>query len=146
MSEVTRDMRICALQALYQLDILSDAESDSLALGLEDGPYSEHARLEGRRLATRVWSVHEELDLLVKPCSPDWPTHRQPIIDRNIIRLALYEIGHIETPGAKAINNAVELAKEFGTEKSPAFVNAVLDRIWKSESTEESSKSDGVTG
>ena len=145
MTEVSRDIRRCALQTLYQMDILSDASSESVALGLEDGPFSERAQVEGRQLARGAWSAREQLDTLVKPYSPDWPTHRQPIIDRNILRLALHEINNVGTPGKKAINNAVELAKEFGTEKSPAFVSAVLDRVWKSRSTEESPEPDGVT-
>ena len=146
MTEVSRAIRRCALQTLYQMDILSDATSESVAVGLEDGPFSERAQEEGRQLARGAWAAREQLDLLVKPFSPEWPTHRQPIIDRNILRLALHEINHVGTPGKKAINDAVELAKEFGTEKSPAFVNAVLDQIWKSEAPRESSEPDGVTG
>ena len=146
MIEVSRDIRRCALQILYQMDILSDGNSESTAVGLEDGPFTERVQENARQLASGAWSDREQLDGLVKPLSPDWPTHRQPIIDRNILRLALHEINHVGTPGKKAINDAVELAKEFGTEKSPAFVNAVLDRIWKSEPIRESTEPDGVTG
>ena len=132
MTEVTRDMRRCALQALYQFDILDDVDAESVARSLADGPHSDKARMGGQTLALDIWPKREVFDLQVKPCAPDWPTHRQPVIDRNILRLALHEIQTVGTPGGKAINEAVELAKEFGTEKSPAFVNAVLDRIWKS--------------
>ena len=145
MTEVSRDIRRCALQTLFQMDILSDAESESIAVGLEDGPFSERAQKKGRELATGAWAARQRLDLLVEPFSPDWPTHRQPIIDRNILRLALHEINDVGTPAKKAINNAVELAKEFGSEKSPAFVNAVLDRIWKSDPAREASASDEVS-
>ncbi|MAJ46086.1 MAG: transcription antitermination factor NusB [Planctomycetaceae bacterium] len=124
-------MRRCALQALYQFDILDDVDAESVARSLAEGPHSDQARIGGQTLALDIWPQREVYDLLVKPCAPDWPTHRQPVIDRNILRLALHEIRSLETPGGKAINAAVELAKEFGTEKSPAFVNAVLDRIWK---------------
>ncbi|MEE2681050.1 MAG: transcription antitermination factor NusB [Planctomycetota bacterium] len=146
MTEVSRDIRRCALQTLFQMDILSNDDSESIAVGLEDGPFSDRVQKRGRELATGAWSARDQLDLLVKPFSPDWPTHRQPIIDRNILRLALHEINHVGTPGKKAINDAVELAKEFGTEKSPAFVNAVLDRIWKSDPTVETSAPDGAPG
>ena len=135
MTEVSRDMRRCALQALYQFDILGAVDAESVSRSLADGPCSEKARVGGLQLALEVWPRREGIDLLVKPCTPEWPTHRQPVIDRNILRIALHEINDVGTPGGKVINEAVELAKEYGTEKSPAFVNAVLDRIWKSGDT-----------
>jgi N utilization substance protein B len=61
----------------------------------------------------------------------DWPVHRQPVVDRNVLRLAVYEMHRGGVPHALAIDQAVELAREFGGERSPAFVNAVLDRWWK---------------
>jgi len=67
----------------------------------------------------------------VAALSPDWPTHRQPVVDRNILRLAYFEIVSGAAPPKVAINEAVELAREFSTEKSPAFVNGVLDKIMK---------------
>ena len=131
MSDLSRDDRRCALQVLYQLDLLDDPDVDSVIRSLEDGPFSAEVRARGAELAVQAWSGREGLDGLVSPCSPDWPTHRQPVIDRNILRIALHEITKVGTPGNRSINGAVELAKEYGTEKSPAFINAVLDRIWK---------------
>ena len=131
MTDVSRDDRRCALQVLYQLDLLDDPDVDSVIRSLEDGPFSAEVRARGADLAVQAWSGREELDRLVSPCSPDWPTHRQPVIDRNILRISLHEITKVGTPGNRSINDAVELAKEYGTEKSPAFINAVLDRIWK---------------
>ena len=68
-------------------------------------------------------------DETVAPLTPDWPTHRQPLIDRNILRLAYYEITSGKTPPIVAIDEAIELAKEFGTPESPAFINGVLHKI-----------------
>ena len=61
--------------------------------------------------------------------APDWPTHRQPPVDRAILRLAYYEMTSGHAPVKVAINEAVELAKQFGSEQSPPFINGVLDKL-----------------
>ncbi len=75
--------------------------------------------------------MHDEADHTVAELAPDWPTYRQPVVDRNILRLAYYEMIPGTTPPKVAINEAIELAKEFSTEKSPLFVNGVLDKIYR---------------
>lgn len=132
MSGISRDVRRCALQALYQFDSGSATDDDVVRSTLLESKSSEKAQGEGFELAKGAWSDHEEADALVRPLAPEWPTHRQPMVDRNILRLALFEIRHSGTPGKVAINEAVELAREFGGEKSSSFVNAILDKIWKS--------------
>ena len=131
MSGISRDTRRCALQALYQFDAGGDPENNLIRSTLAESRTSETAQMEGFELAQGAWTQREEADELVRPLAPEWPTHRQPMVDRNILRLAVYEIRHAGTPGKVAINGAVELAKEFGGEKSFGFVNAVLDKIWK---------------
>jgi N utilization substance protein B len=86
----------------------------------------------GFRLALQAWTRREEADAAVAAISSDWPTYRQPVIDRSILRLAYFEMAEGGTPPKVAINEAVELAKEFSTEKSPLFINGVLDKIYKS--------------
>ena len=132
MSGISRDARRCALQAIYQFDAADGSEDERVRATLEGSNASRDAQAAGYELARGAWDGREEFDRLVAPLAPDWPTHRQPMIDRNILRIALYEINRAGTPGKAAINGAVELAKEFGGEKSSGFVNAVLDRIWKS--------------
>ena len=80
-------------------------------------------------LAKKVWEMKDVADEIVSPLTPDWPTHRQPLVDRNILRLAYYEITSGITPPIVAIDEAIELAKEFGTQESPAFINGVLHKI-----------------
>jgi N utilization substance protein B len=63
--------------------------------------------------------------------APDWPAHRQGAVDRCILRIAHYEMTSGRTPPKVAVNEAVELAKEFGSERSPAFVNGLLDKVLK---------------
>ena len=131
MTRFSRDARRCALQALYQFDAGSDGEASMVRETLAGSRTSESAQSDGYDLARGAWEHRSESDEMVRPLTPEWPTHRQPMIDRNILRIAVYEIRHAGTPGKVAINAAVELAKEFGGEKSFGFVNAVLDRLWK---------------
>jgi N utilization substance protein B len=127
-----RDTRRCALQVLYQLDAGSADGSEvraTLELDLSPGP--DAVRDRGCEMANAAWAARAEADAAVAALTPEWPTHRQPVIDRNILRLAYYEMTRGGTPPKVAINEAVELAREFSTDRSPTFVNGVLDRIFK---------------
>ena len=131
----SRDIRRCALQAMYQLDAQRDAGEaptrEALLESLADSPGDAEIHKAGLALAQRAWGTHGDADKAVAALSPDWPTHRQPVVDRNILRLAYFEIVSGAAPPKVAINEAVELAREFSTEKSPAFVNGVLDKIMR---------------
>jgi N utilization substance protein B len=127
------EIRRCALQAMYELD--QGGSEASLAGHFADeseappdGPVLE----QGRTLAAMAWEFRDEADRSLAELVSDWPVHRQPVVDRNVLRLAFYEMNRAGVPHALAIDQAVELAREFGGERSPAFVNAVLDRWWKS--------------
>jgi len=74
----------------------------------------------------------QQLDELIASYTRGWALERLQTVDRNILRLALYELLHTQTPAEVVINEAVELAKRFGAEHSAAFVNGLLDRAWKS--------------
>jgi len=74
-----------------------------------------------------------EVDELISQRAQGWTLDRLATVDRNILRLALYELLYTQTPGEVVINEAVELAKRFGTERSADFVNGILDRVWKHE-------------
>jgi 6,7-dimethyl-8-ribityllumazine synthase/transcription antitermination factor NusB len=130
-ARLSRDIRRCALQAMYQFDA-GAAPTDDVRKTLDESPGSPETRENGFRLALQAWTRREEADAAVAAISSDWPTYRQPVIDRSILRLAYYEMAGGGTPPKVAINEAVELAKEFSTEKSPLFINGVLDKIYKS--------------
>lgn len=142
----SRDIRRCALQALYQFDAGSadtpEIVRDSLAQSAGDDDVHE----KGFELAVRAWAMHEEADAVVAKLAPDWPTYRQPVVDRNILRLAYFEITSSDTPPKVAINEAVELAKEFSTQKSPLFINGVLDKIYKSQREVDTAGRDTTSG
>lgn len=131
-----RGFRRCALQALYQLDAHRGASVDdelleSVRASLEESTGGAAAHAEGFELARRAWALRTDADAAVETWAPEWPAHRQPAVDRSILRLAYCEIVEESSPPKVVINEAVELAREFSTERSPLFVNAVLDKIYK---------------
>ena len=83
------------------------------------------------RLAIDAWDARATSDQWVERLAPKWPPRRQPGVDRNLLRLAIYEITTGHAPPKVAIDEAIELAKSFSTEQSPAFVNGVLDAVLK---------------
>lgn len=127
-----RDVRRLAMQVLYQADLRGEADWPVIGSGLltwEDGPDDLPHRQEALTLAQRAWEDHAQADALVAELAPEWPTHRQPPVDRAILRLAYHEIVTQRTPVKVAINEAVELAKAYGGKQSPAFINGVLDKM-----------------
>ncbi len=126
-----REARRCALQAMYQFDAGALDDLETVRATLDGSGAAEPAREKGFALATLAWEFRDESDEIILGLSPDWPIHRQPMVDRNLLRLACYEIRRGGIPPRAVINEAVELAKEFGGEKSPGFVNALLDKVMR---------------
>ncbi len=139
-----RDLRRCALQALYQFDAGSADAPESVRRSLEHSSGGDQTHDAGFEAALAAWEMRDKADAAVAPLTPDWPTYRQPVIDRCILRLAYYEMVSGITPPKVVINEAVELAKEFSTEKSPLFVNGVLDKIYKAMRAEEQAADDNA--
>ncbi len=129
----SRDVRRAALQALYQLDARGDDDATLVHIrqSLEGSPGDERTHQRGFEFAKNVWEHRSQSDAFVSALSEAWPIHRQPVVDRNLLRLAIYEMLHTDTPPKVAINEAVELAKEFSTERSPMFINGILDKVFK---------------
>ena len=138
-----RDLRRLAMQVLYQLDVTqpkAKPDDDSpaplpSAADLAESLDEEHDELTTRKfaaeLALQAWDQRNDADLRVAALAPDWPTHRQPPVDRAILRLAYYEMASGHAPVKVAINEAVELAKDYGSEQSPPVSNGVLDKLAK---------------
>lgn len=128
-----RDIRRLAFQALYQLDTRSgvDAEEDVRAVIEEESDLRPAERERVFELAWNAWQHRAEADAAMLEFAPEWPAHRQPVVDRSILRMAHYEMTRGGAPVKAVINEAVELAKQFSTERSPAFVNALLDKLMK---------------
>ncbi|QNN21492.1 transcription antitermination factor NusB [Planctomycetales bacterium ZRK34] len=124
-------IRQLALQMLYQLDARGEDDREQIEQSIHDAPHGDTTKREAIDLAHAAWRGRDTLDKAVAELAPDWPTHRQPPVDRAILRLAGFELAEGLTPTAVVIDEAVELAKEFGSERSPAFINGVLDKIAK---------------
>ena len=124
-----RDVRRLAMQVLYQIDQRGAADQDLIHQGLADGPDNAATQAEAFDLAQAAWRNRAPADRLVTELAPQWPTHRQPPVDRALLRLAYHEMVSGRTPVKIAINEAVELAKHYGAENSPAFINGVLDKL-----------------
>lgn len=126
-SHPRRRARGALLQILYGVDTLGHGLADNLDWVLEQTHLSKENELFVRQLAEGILAHLEEIDAEIRKYAPNWPVHQLPVIDRNILRLAVYEMMlSSETPPGVAINEAVELAKRFGSEGSGRFVNGVL--------------------
>ncbi len=119
--------REVALQALFEIDSVNHPVDQVLLHRLEDEQLTEEGQAFARQLVKGVIEHHNELDVLIAKFAPEWPVDQLAIIDRNVLRLALYELINLsEVPIKVAINEAVELAKVYGGESAPRFVNGVL--------------------
>jgi N utilization substance protein B len=129
-----------ALQILYQVDVTNDRIDVVLNRFwqlTEDSDIArtyENIHAEAKNYANfLVYGTLEHLatiDRAIDDCAEHWEIPRMPIIDRSILRLATYELFYlVDIPIAVTINEAIELAKNFSTEESPKFINAVLDKI-----------------
>ncbi|MEX2216941.1 MAG: transcription antitermination factor NusB [Phycisphaeraceae bacterium] len=127
------DIRRLAMQALYQLDLRGEQDRDAILDALCEDADDAALGTEAFKLAEAAWQLHDQTDALATQLAPDWPTYRQPPLDRAILRLSYYEITSERAPVKVAINEAVELAKAFCAEHSPAFINGVLDKMARGE-------------
>lgn len=146
-----RDIRILALQALYAIDASDGRDAaaigqaigepgtafgllDSTVRGAVASPEAEYSPAERRKAfeaASQAWATRDEADEFFATLAPTWPASRQPVVDRSILRLAWRELS-LGRPAARiVVDEAIELAKAFSTEKSPAFINGLLDKALK---------------
>jgi N utilization substance protein B len=125
-----RKARIIALKALYEMDTVAHQPEDILARLLEDAAAPPEVEAFARELVTSVLAHQEEIDEVIRQKAPAWPLEQVAVVDRNVLRLAIFEILlDNRVPVRAAINEAVELAKAFGGESSPKFVNGVLGAV-----------------
>lgn len=124
-----RKARAAALQALYELDCAAHSVEDVITQRLEDQPLSEESSDFARQLVSGVITHKAMLDQLIHQHAPEWPLDQMAVIDHNILRMAIWEFAVGETPLKVAINEAVELAKVFGADSAPRFVNGVLGAL-----------------
>ena len=119
-----------ALQALYELDITDHPVGTVLLERLKNADLDDELEAFFRSIVLGVLPIRKELDRFIADHAPDWPLDQVAIIDRNILRIALWEFAVADgTPMKVAINEAVELAKTYGSDSAPRFVNGVLGSL-----------------
>ena len=122
--------RAVALQALYQFDLRGDEFEPHLQGFLRNWARGEATRCHAERLVGGCRMAKPELDELIAQKARNWALDRMSAVDRSILRLAAYEMLYEpDVPPKVAIDEAVRLAKRYGSEESGAFVNGVLDQI-----------------
>jgi len=127
-----REIRRLAFQALYQLDARLGRDVEDIRASLEDeAGFRPAERDRAFVTAASAWEHRADSDATMLALAPEWPTHRLASVDRTILRLAYYEMTRGGVAPKVIINEAVELAKTYGAEKSPGFVNALLDKVFK---------------
>ena len=122
-----------ALQALYQVDLAAADPLDALATAWrsdeDEAPDAESLQFS-EELVQGVCARRAEIDQRIEATSHHWRVERMAKVDRNVLRLAVWELTcHADTPRKVVLNEAVELAKRFGSEESGAFINGILDKI-----------------
>ena len=128
-----REGREAAVQFLYQ-DDLNKCDAAGLPGALEAFWYLRESAARTREFAAElikgVIANHEAIDERIKKVTANYELHRIAPVDRNILRVAIYEMIYTsEVPPVVCINEAIEIAKKFGAEKSGGFVNGILDRV-----------------
>lgn len=122
--------RRITLQSLYEIDSAGHKVGDVIAHNLEVSPDQRTIRNYIIHLVQGIVARQDELDDVLQRYAPDFPINQVAVIDRNILRIALFEMGvETRTPVSVAIDEAVELAKSYGAENTPRFINGVLGAI-----------------
>ena len=128
---IRRKARIIVLQVLFEVDSVAHDAEQALERLLVEASLPEEGVNFARELVAGVLTNRERIDNMIQTHAPAWPVAQLAAIDRNILRLAMFEIlFNNRVPVKAAINEAVELAKTFGSDSSPKFVNGVLGSIY----------------
>lgn len=124
--------RELALKCLFQMDITNDSLAESLDnfwLQLEE---STEIKKYANIIIKGVFEHKTQIDSLIKECARNWQISRMAVVDRNILRIAIFELlFQNDVPPKVAINESVELAKKYGDAESSKFVNGILDKVFK---------------
>ena len=126
-----RKARELAMQSMFLWDTNGSRDVDQARQVIAEATDDPDVRERAISMAAGAWDQRETIDQRVEKVAPQWPPRRQPGVDRNLIRLAVWELTNTATPPKVVIDEAIELAKQFSTEQSAAFVNGVLDSVLK---------------
>ena len=125
-----RRARRIALEALYEIDLAGHLAGEVLQRRFDDQPIEKAGVEFSSKLVQGVIGHREKMDMLISRYAPEWPLNQMAVIDRNVLRIAIYEfLVDGGTPIKVAINEAVELAKTYGSDSAPRFINGVLGTL-----------------
>lgn len=125
-----RRARRLTLEVLYEYDVAAHAPGEVLQRRLDEQPVERAVAEFAGELLFGVVETQEQMDMLISRYAPEWPLEQMAVIDRNILRIAIYEfLIDGSTPTKVAINEAVELAKMYGSDSAPRFINGVLGTL-----------------
>jgi N utilization substance protein B len=124
-------VRELAMQVLFAWDAAQNADKETARQITHDGSDNPVVRQMAVDLARNTWDQREMIDQRVERFTPNWPPRRQPAVDRNLLRLAVYEMTNKQIAPQIVIDTYLMIARDYSTSASSAFVNAVLDAIVK---------------
>lgn len=128
-----RKARELALQMLFEYDIAGTEPGEMFRRSADLQSAPEGIRVFAERLVSGTLRHRDDLDAIITRQADHWRLSRMPVVDRNILRLALFELLHEpETPRPVVIDEALEIAKRFSTPRSSQFINGILDGVLKS--------------
>jgi N utilization substance protein B len=152
LASIRHRVRIVVLQTLFEVDLTGHDPRDVLQRHIEERSFPAPAEEFARQLLDGVLEHCQEIDELITQAAPNWPLDQMARIDVNILRIAIDELlfsGDAHIPVKAAINEAVELAKSFGSDSSRRFVNGVLgtlvkEKNWTARPARAASSADGA--
>ena len=125
--------RELALQMLYQMDVNADTDPKTVRLQIADEIPEDDLREFAWQVFAGVMECRADIDAQLERVAENWSLARMAVTDRNALRIGAFEILHSETPYQVAIDEAIELARKFGSAQSPQFVNGLLDKLVSAE-------------
>jgi transcription antitermination factor NusB len=133
MTHERSEARRVALQALYQLDVQGDAYlADGLQGFIDQAIEDPRVREISYFMAKSAWAFRPTADTWLGRIADKWPIHRMAVVDRNILRLAAWElVNYPQTPPKVVLDEAIDMGKEFSTADSGGFINGILDTLLK---------------
>ena len=128
MARRSKAREVC-LQMLFQADVNPDIDTQTVQGMIREQLSSEALSLFAWQLFTGVMEIRSVLDARIQEVAENWSLSRMAPTDRNVLRLGAFELLHTETPLRVVIDEAIDLARKFGTAQSPQFVNGILDKL-----------------
>ena len=125
--------RKLAMQVLHQTDVQKAEVDDIICSYLDKGLFHKETKEWASELSKAAWDMHDQSDVFIVRYSEGWEFSRINIVDKSILRIALYELRYTDTPYSVVIDEALELAKKYSTEDSSKFINGILATFIKKE-------------